>query len=154
MNSSELFEKAASLIKKEIVINKELVGVNFSSFFGDVINLVANLFFAIEVETEKHGKENFQFPILKSGLEYRLNRFMFALTEIASRFQEKPRFQELIKAIGALGLINCSDCYEERGKLEMFAEELMTVQEDAEINDRTFKCFLMIIGNREKAKEG
>lgn len=152
MISSELFEKAVSLIKEEVAINGQLVGINFSSFFGDIVNLIANEFFMAEAEIrksqERQENRDFNFSIGKTEVGCRFVGLIFTLSRIRPTFFKKPHFAKLSKAISVLGMINCADCGRELKNLEQFAQELMSVQEDAEINDNAFVYLAEAMGAR------
>jgi len=50
--SSELVDKAISLVKKDITINKKLSGIDFSYFLGVIINLIGAEIFKVVIEIQ------------------------------------------------------------------------------------------------------
>jgi hypothetical protein len=146
--SSELIDRAISLIKQDIEINKKLSGTDFSHFLGAVLNVVSNLVFQVTMETRWCKKEELQWRITDNEqMRDLFCAIMFRVIEVAQSLEQelgkgKVIFLNTPKAITAIGLILACDCDVELEKIEKSVQELMSGRENEEISHTALKSLL------------
>lgn len=140
--SSELIDRAISLFKKDIKINKDISETNFSRFLGEILNLINYFIFEIIIDEHRIGKES---VINDKRIKNIFVAISFTVTGVAKNLEKKfgikVYFSNTPKAIIAIGLISCCDCSQELEKIEKFIEELTFSREDENINHEASMSF-------------
>lgn len=153
--SSELVNRAMSLVKQDIEINKKLSGIDFSYFLGTAINIISTQVFAVATGIDKPNRfeENTDTQFRITDNERMRNLFVsiqFGIAGTARALEEELQGKKIIffnapKAITAIGLIRACDCYDELEKIENFVQELMSADGLDEVNNKATNLFFKSI---------
>jgi hypothetical protein len=154
-------EEIARRLEHDIRTNKNLSGIDFSQFLGDVINLASTFLFPLSLMSEEEAAlcegtisdtRYGHFAGESASVRELLVMLMANVLETANHLRQQPgkpiRFMETTKALTAIGLIPIRDADRALEELEALSLRLMASEltsSEIKVNLEASEFFLKLL---------
>lgn len=146
-------------IQHDIEINKKLVGIDFSQFLGDVLNVASTFLFPLSLMSEEVtfqsegvvGDSQYGYFAMGNGTPVRELLAILMMNVLATshhlevQFGRRAHFIETTKALTSVGLIPIRNAGCALEELEAFVLQLMSANlspDDGKVNQAASEFFL------------